>query len=166
MGETGDEALGTHAGHWADWDPGVATGLAERLSPAAAGMHTVHMYMYNFRRWTVILLSRRGEQDEATSAVGVYVSAGHIGLHRSVRLAVCTCVCCIRVCCTRVRCIRALVCAPMGNTHSTSLLGGPGGLGAAAASPLRGFSPTAYAFPFSLPRKGGDFSVPVGCRTR
>lgn len=92
MGETGDEALGTHAGHWADWDPGVATGLAERLSPAAAGMHTVHMYMYNFRRWTVILLSRRGEQDEATSAVGVYVSAGHIGLHRSVRLAVCTCV--------------------------------------------------------------------------
>lgn len=92
MGETGDEAWGTHAGHWADWDPGVATGLAERLSPAAAGMHTVHMYMYNFRRWTVILLSRRGEQDEATSAVGVYVSAGHIGLHRSVRLAVCTCV--------------------------------------------------------------------------
>lgn len=36
------------AGHWADWDPGAATGQAERLSPAAAGIHTLCMYMYNF----------------------------------------------------------------------------------------------------------------------
>lgn len=97
--------------------------------------------MYNFHGWTVTLLSQRGEQDEATSAVCVYVSAGHICLCRSVCLTTSTC----------VRGIHA--CVPMGNWTW--------GLGAAAASPLSGCSLTAYALPFSLSCKGGDFSVPV-----
>lgn len=122
MGETRGGALGTHTGHWADWDPGVATGLAERLSRAAAGMHTLRTYMYNFHRWTAILLSQRRQQDEATSAVGVYVSAGHIGLRRSVCPATCTCV--LHTCVSYTCALYTCACVGTYGEHALNLVTG------------------------------------------
>lgn len=46
---------------WGDCDPGAATGQTEYPSPAVGGIHLVHTYPHQIS----VLLSQRGEQDEA-----------------------------------------------------------------------------------------------------
>lgn len=57
---------------WGAWDPGRATRQSGYLDPSAGGIHIVHMHTFAFQ--TFILLSQRGEQDEATGVLCVHVS--------------------------------------------------------------------------------------------
>lgn len=104
---------------WGDWDPGAATGPVDCLHPAARWIRLVHLYSL---QQTSILLSQRGELDEAIGPVCVGAERGWL------------CVGVYLWCCT---CVFMGVCT--GNTCSASLTGGTWGHGAVAALILLGY---------------------------
>lgn len=109
------ELLRPDARSFGDWDRGTSY----CLSPAAGGIHIVHMVtnvqMYILHTWTFLLTSQRGEQDEAHGAVYVFKCSLCPSVLTSASSWLYTC------------CVHVFVCVPTGKPRSASILPGWGG---------------------------------------
>lgn len=100
------ELLRPDARSWGDWDRGTSY----CLSPAAGGIHIIHMVtcvqMYILHAWTFLLISQKGEQDKAHGTVYV------------LKCSLCPSVLTSMSSCLYTYCVHVFVCVCLLGTHA------------------------------------------------